>query len=45
MLVGIFAYWCIGLTWGYLLGLQLGFGDYHQFLQHNLALTTSLFKS
>lgn len=26
MLVGILAYWCIGLTSGYLLGLQLGFG-------------------
>lgn len=26
MLVGIFAYWCIGLTGGYLLGLQFGFG-------------------
>ncbi|MFB2935844.1 MATE family efflux transporter [Aerosakkonemataceae cyanobacterium BLCC-F154] len=26
MLIGIFAYWCIGLTSGYLLGLKLGFG-------------------
>lgn len=26
MLVGIFAYWCVGLTSGYLLGLRLGFG-------------------
>lgn len=27
MLIGIFAYWCIGLTSGYLLGLKLGFGS------------------
>ena len=26
MLIGIFAYWCIGFTSGYLLGLKLGFG-------------------
>ncbi len=26
MLIGIVAYWCLGLTSGYLLGLQLGFG-------------------
>ncbi len=26
MLVGIFAYWCIGLTSSYLLGLRLGYG-------------------
>lgn len=26
VLIGIFAYWCIGLTTGYLLGLKLGFG-------------------
>lgn len=26
MFVGILAYWCIGLTSGYLLGLRLGFG-------------------
>ncbi|XWK86016.1 MAG: MATE family efflux transporter [Phormidium sp.] len=27
VLIGIFAYWCIGLTSGYLLGLKLGFGS------------------
>ncbi|MFB2875437.1 MATE family efflux transporter [Floridanema aerugineum] len=27
MLIGIFAYWCIGLTSGYLLGIKLGFGS------------------
>uniref|UniRef100_A0ACD5H082 MATE family efflux transporter n=2 Tax=Desertifilum tharense IPPAS B-1220 TaxID=1781255 RepID=A0ACD5H082_9CYAN len=26
MLIGIFAYWCIGFTGGYLLGLRLGWG-------------------
>lgn len=26
MFIGIFAYWCIGFTSGYLLGLRLGFG-------------------
>lgn len=26
MLIGLFAYWCVGLTSGYILGLQLGYG-------------------
>ncbi|NES95184.1 MAG: MATE family efflux transporter [Desertifilum sp. SIO1I2] len=26
MLIGIFAYWCVGFTGGYLLGLRLGWG-------------------